>query len=71
MSCKITKTYIKYFKDISFNTAFLVSHYFIDMYMIDVYMEKRFDIIEKIPSEMEVAPLHNGFFELSNYWVSQ
>ena len=21
--------------------------------------------------EMEVAPLHNGFFELSNYWVSQ
>ena len=26
---------------------------------------------KKIPSEMEVAPLHNGFFELSNYWVSQ
>ena len=28
-------------------------------------------LIMKIPSEMEVAPLHNGFFELSNYWVSQ
>ena len=26
---------------------------------------------EKIPSEMEVAPLHNGFSDLSNYRFSQ